>query len=264
MTFGLSAVAVGAIVAGAGAVAKGITSANASSAAAAAQTGGMTQAVGTEQNAYANTQNILAPYTNMGGGATNLLDQLYGIGGGNSGAGGTVGTTQVGTNTVTGAGGGGGSGGGGGGTSTGGANPNNANYAGFYNSPNYQFALTQGENAINRNASANGNLYSTATMNNEDTYAQGVASQQYQSYVGNLLSMAGMGQTAATNVSNANLSTSANIGAAQMGIGNANASGILGNAGAWNSMITGLTSPGSGGGASGGASALSGILSLFS
>jgi hypothetical protein len=80
-----------------------------------------------------------------------------------------------------------------------GANGGAPDYSGFENNPGYKFAVQQGDQAINRQAAAGGNLYSTSTLANLGNYNQGMAAQQYQSYVQNLLSMAGIGNTAASN-----------------------------------------------------------------
>jgi hypothetical protein len=99
--------------------------------------------------------------------------------------------------------------------------------------------LQQGEQAINRGASASGNLYSTSTLLGLNNYAQGAASQQYQGYVSNLMNLANLGQGATNATAQAGLSTANNVSAAQLGVGNAQASGILGSSGAMSSGILG-------------------------
>lgn len=51
----------------------------------------------------------------------------------------------------------------------------------FQQDPGYQFALDQGMQAMQRSAAAKGSLNSVGTMQNLNNYAQGMASQQYQS-----------------------------------------------------------------------------------
>lgn len=125
-------------------------------------------------------------------------------------------------------------------------------YAGFYNSPGYQFTLNQGLNAINRGASANGGLYSSNTLNSLGNYAEGAASTQYNNYVSQLMGLAGIGQGATNQTQSAATTAGNNISANQLSAGNANASGILGSTGAFNSAINNV------GGAVGNYSALNG------
>ena len=129
----------------------------------------------------------------------------------------------------------------GGGAAVGGA-AQNPNYSNFYNSPGFQFTLGQGEQAINRAASASGNAYSSTTLGALNNYAQGAASTQYNNYVSQLMGLAGMGQTATQGLAAAATNQGNNISSAQLGIGNANASGIAGQAGAWNSALQGVSS----------------------
>ena len=55
------------------------------------------------------------------------------------------------------------------------------------NTPGYQFALQQGEQAVQRSAAAQGDLLTGGTLKAEDQYAQGLASQTYQNAVTNSL-----------------------------------------------------------------------------
>jgi len=77
----------------------------------------------------------------------------------------------------------------------------NPNYSSFYNAPGYQFSLQQGENAINRGAAASGNAFSTSTLAGLDQFAQGTASNQYNNYTQQLLSLAGLGGSATAGTS---------------------------------------------------------------
>ena len=100
------------------------------------------------------------------------------------------------------------------------------NYAAFENSPGYQFTLQQGDQAINRAAAASGNAFSSSTLAALDKYNTGLAQQNYQNYVGNLLSTAGLGNQAAAGMSAARLSTGANIAQGMNNIGGINQSGV--------------------------------------
>lgn len=113
------------------------------------------------------------------------------------------------------------------------------NYAAFENAPGYQFALSQAQQAIQRQASASGGLYSTTTLNTLGQNAAGYASQNYNNYVQQLLSAANLGTQANQGLQTANTTAGNNISQAQIGIGSANASGILGAAGANSSAVNG-------------------------
>lgn len=69
-------------------------------------------------------------------------------------------------------------------------------YGGFYESPNYQFRLGQGLNAVQRSAAARGRLFSGAAVKAVNDYAQGTASDEWANWVNGLKGMAGVGQSA--------------------------------------------------------------------
>jgi hypothetical protein len=106
------------------------------------------------------------------------------------------------------------------------------NYSLFNNSPGYQFSLNQADQALNRQAAANGNLYSTTTLANLGQLNAGYASQNYNNYVQQLLQSAQLGGQANTALTQANLQTGSNISQAQANIGRAQAAGTLGAASA--------------------------------
>ncbi len=139
--------------------------------------------------------------------------------------------------------------------------------------PGYQFALSQGEQAIQRSAAAQGNLLTGGTAKDLNNYAQGMADTNYQQAFNNYLqqyqqkynifnnnqtnlynklaSIAGMGQTTAGQLSSAG-SNYANS-AANVGMAGANAvanqynnaaaamgSGYVGAANAWGNTAQSL------------------------
>lgn len=124
--------------------------------------------------------------------------------------------------------------------------------ADFQADPGYQFALNQGQQAIERAAAAKGGNSSGATMKAMSQYNTGMANQQYgaafdryntqnTNTFNRLSSMAGLGQTANSNVSAAGMNSANNISANQIGAGNAQAAGQIGGANAINSaMGTGM------------------------
>lgn len=111
-------------------------------------------------------------------------------------------------------------------------------FANFLNSPGYQFTLHQGEQAINRGASARGDLYTTNNLAQLNDYSQGMASTHYNDYVNQLLSMAGLGSAATAGTANAAITTGNNISANDLSGGNAEASGLLAQGGANASAVT--------------------------
>lgn len=149
------------------------------------------QQTGEEQAALAQQQAAqakLSPYENIGAGATYSLGQLYGIG-------------QNGKPT--------------------GQAPN---FSQFTQSPDYQFALQQGQQSLQSQLNASGLAGSGAGEAAALQFGQGLASQQYSNYFNRLLSLSQIGQQAAgTGVAGSNASAQT-LGA----IGQSQASGIIG------------------------------------
>lgn len=130
----------------------------------------------------------------------------------------------------------------------------------FQADPGYQFRLNQGQQALERGASARGGLLSGAALKDANNYAQGQASQEWQaaydrfksnqtSKMNPLLSLAGSAQTAsgalgaagqnyANGAGTALGNYSAMAGQNITGAGNARASGYVGTANAINSGIS--------------------------
>jgi hypothetical protein len=155
------------------------------------------------------------------------------------------------------------------------------NHAGFVaptdvteqNDPGYQFRQQQGQQALERSASARGTLLTGGTLKDEQDYAQGLASQEYgnvwnraftdwgtgynnalsaynqarDTFFANqdrpfnkLSALAGSGQVAATNLGTQDTQF-VNTGAGLLtGAGNANAAGIIGAANANSSFLSGI------------------------
>lgn len=124
-------------------------------------------------------------------------------------------------------------------------------YSAFENSPGYQFAVQQGTQAINRQAAASGGAYSSTTLGDIGQYVTGLASQNYQNYVNNLMGLAGFGSSANANYANALSNAAGNVAQAQQNKGNAYATGTAGGANAiagaagslpWGNIISGIGS----------------------
>jgi hypothetical protein len=107
----------------------------------------------------------------------------------------------------------------------------------FYNMPGYQFAVGQGTQALQRAASAQGNLYTPQTLANVGQYVTGTAAQDYNTYIQQLMGVANLGQQANQGISSAQLQTGANVSQELQNKGAANASGVAGSAGAISSAI---------------------------
>lgn len=85
--------------------------------------------------------------------------------------------------------------------------------------PGYQFRLSQGQTAMQNLLASKGGLKSGGAMKALEEFAQGTASQEFGNQVGYLQGLAGIGQNAATTMSNAELFAGSNMAsAAQQGI----------------------------------------------
>jgi hypothetical protein len=86
-------------------------------------------------------------------------------------------------------------------------------------SPGFQFRLSQGQRSVQNLLASRGGLKSGAAMKALEEFAQGTASQEFGNQVGYLQGLAGIGQNAATAMSNAELFAGSNMAsAAQQGI----------------------------------------------
>lgn len=114
------------------------------------------------------------------------------------------------------------------------------NYSAFNNSPGYQFALSQGDQVINRTAAANGSLYTPNTMAMLSQYNTGYASQNYNNYISQLMQSAGLGASANSGLASGAVGVGSNISQLQQNQGNANASGALNSSGIAGNLLSRL------------------------
>lgn len=132
------------------------------------------------------------------------------------------------------------------------------NYENFFASPDYQFALRQGQQSVENSAAARGGLYSGNALRAITDYGQGMASQQLNTYANRLAGIAGVGQVAATNTGANATAYGNNVSNLLVGQGNARASGIINQGNAWANtgnqlaMLYGMGAFGGGGGLSAG------------
>ena len=129
----------------------------------------------------------------------------------------------------------------------------------FKADPGYAFRLSEGQKALERSAAARGGLISGGALKAATRYGQDMGSQEYQNafnrygverdrMLNPLQSLAGVGQTTATNLGGAGQTMAGNIGTALGNYGtnatealtagaNARASGYVGGANAFNSGL---------------------------
>jgi hypothetical protein len=202
----ISAAIVGGIGA-VGSIGSAVIGSNAATSAANTQAEAAKEAQQTQLQMFNTAQAAEAPYNAVGQGATQTLAGLYGI----NGSGGGTGT------------------------------PTSQSLAAFTASPDYQFALQQGTQAMQRSAAAGGTLISGGQLKAGQEFGQGLASQQYGNYYNRLLSLSQLGQSAASGISNSAIQSGAQIGNSIQAGGQATASGIVGSANAISGGLTGAT-----------------------
>lgn len=96
--------------------------------------------------------------------------------------------------------------------------------SGFFASPGYQFSLGQGEKSINNSLVAQGRGLSGAAVKAGTTFAQGLASQNYNDYVNQLMQQAGLGSAGVSTSAQAGAQAASNDSQAYALEGNARAS----------------------------------------
>jgi hypothetical protein len=236
---GTGAAILGAGVLGAGASILGASqSANAAKSAANVQSQAADRAAATQLEMYNRTRGDLQPYMHGGVNALSQINKLYGLPTyewANAGA--QAGESPYGAGPLS----------GGGGHWRQFPGTQQPDYSGFMNSPDYQFALQQGENALNRSLAAKGQLVSGNALTAAQKFGQGLAMQNFGNYFNRLMGIAGMGQNAAAGVGSAGTMAGQSIGNSLLAAGQAGASGIVGGANAWNSGLSGVSNAVTGG-----------------
>lgn len=149
------------------------------------------QGLSLQEQIYAKNSANLQPYMDLGAGGASSLASLYGLPGSN--------------------------------------NPNGqVNWDQFLNTPDYQFTQQQGMRALDMSAASKGMLLSGAQSRASQTFGQGLASQQFGNYFQRMLSLAGLGNSAASAL--AGVGTNAGIGMSNSygNAGQASAAGTVG------------------------------------
>ncbi len=104
-------------------------------------------------------------------------------------------------------------------------------------SPNFQFQLGQGVNALDRSAAARGGLLSGNQLKGVTEFGQGLASNAFSSRFNQLSQLAGLGQASAAGQANVTQLGAQNQGNALIAGGQARAGGFAGIANAANAGI---------------------------
>lgn len=231
----------GALVGGAGSL---LGSSRAASASAAASDA----AVGEQRRQFDELRADQAPYRALGNAALDRIGQLYGYGPLSSQA--PQGATQYGqqTNWLAGIPGGAGwlYGGPLGTPAPSGANALAApqpsgrpDMSAFFESPDYQFNLAEGQKALDRSLAARGRALSGAGVREGVRYASGMASNEYGNLYNRLASQAGIGQSSVQNTGAAGMQAAGNIGNTLMQAGNTRANAYMQGAQGVNNAIQG-------------------------
>lgn len=124
---------------------------------------------------------------------------------------------------------------------------NGGDFSSFKASPDYQFALDQGMQSLDRSAASRGGLYSGGHSADLMKFGQGLASQNYGNYYNRLAGLAGVGQTTGQSLGQFGANAANQIGGARQSaynnIGQNNADFYAGTAGAlgglWNQYMGG-------------------------
>jgi hypothetical protein len=117
--------------------------------------------------------------------------------------------------------------------------------------PNYQFGLQQGQGAFNAGANATGGMVSGNALQGLNQFSQNYAQNAYQNAFNNyqaqqtniynrLAGISGIGLQGATGTANALIGTGTNVANLTTGIGNAQAAGQIGQAGAYGTGLTNM------------------------
>lgn len=124
-------------------------------------------------------------------------------------------------------------------------------YSQFYQSPDYQFALTQGQNALDRSAASRGRLFSGAQMQGSQRFGQDLATQYLGNYRTGLGNLAGMGMNAQNSLANYRAGYGNQLGQGITNLGDISAAERLGIASIndrYNQRMQNIWGVGSGGG----------------
>lgn len=123
--------------------------------------------------------------------------------------------------------------------------------ADFQQDPGYAFRMAEGQKALERSAAARGGLQSGGTLKALSRYGQDYASNEFQNAYNRfnadrdrrfnrLSSLAGIGQTATSQLGAAGQNYASSAGQNIIGAGNAGAAGQIASANAWGNAMSGV------------------------
>ncbi len=113
---------------------------------------------------------------------------------------------------------------------------NGGDFSSFKQSPDYAWALQNGQEGMDRGAAARGRMYSGGYDADRMQFNSGIASQNYGNFYGRLQSMAGQGQTTASGLGTLGASMANNVGNAYGNIGNSKRDSSYNSANIWNNF----------------------------
>lgn len=116
--------------------------------------------------------------------------------------------------------------------------PRPQGYAGFQETPGYQFQVDQGNASVNALAGARGGLDSGKTRLDLMKFGQGIANQEYGSHLNRLQGLQAVGMGAAGNQANAGANYASGASNALANRGNAQSAGAIGAGNAWQNAIS--------------------------
>lgn len=112
----------------------------------------------------------------------------------------------------------------------------NGDWSGFQNSPDYRWAVNQGTQALDRGATAQGNLWGGGADADRIALGQGLATQYAGNYYNRLAGLSGTGQTTANQLGGFGQQYGQQYGQNQMNSAQAQASSYANTANAWGNV----------------------------
>lgn len=112
----------------------------------------------------------------------------------------------------------------------------NGDWSGFQNSPDYRWAVDQGSRALDRGATAQGNLWGGGADADRIALGQGLATQYAGNYYNRLAGLSGTGQTTANQLGAYGQQYGQQYGQNQMNAAQAQASSYANTANAWGNV----------------------------
>lgn len=100
-------------------------------------------------------------------------------------------------------------------------------YSAFFRSPDFDFALQQGQRGLDATAAAGGNLFGGNRLREASQFNQGLATQQFGNFSNRLASLAGLGPQTTNQLGQTLQNTGNQIGQGLQNMGNVRGSGYV-------------------------------------